>query len=225
MASALPIRSLPTAALSGSGLDTFMQTFEAVFHPLWVATATVLILVLYEWRRHSGDLVQLGKRVGVVVVLIALGRLPALGYVLLSPIGFQKALTNPPPAVDVVSVIGVALTAVALWAVWRYFDWGRLVPGGAAVLLGTLVPYIAIAVFWDISGHVTFDTSLAVYLFAVDRRFAPVFLIPLVAIVNRPYVGAHTWLQSIAGFVLGLVVTGGIIVFLLDETLRGQLQD
>lgn len=202
--------------LSATLLERFMHTFEAVFHPLWFATASVLVLVVYEWYPDGGDAVQLGKRLGTVLAVIALGRLPALGYVLLSPIGFQRALDEPPWQVDVISVVGVALTAGALWLLWRRFDWGRVVPGGAAVLLATLVPYVVIAPFWNVSGHVTFTTSLAVYLVAVDRRFAPVVLVPLVSVVNRPFVGAHTWLQSVAGFLLGLAVVGGLVVFALD---------
>lgn len=194
-----------------------MQTYAVVSHPLWLATASVLILVVYEWRRHGGDGAELGERLGAMLVAVVLGRVPEVGYLLLSPVGLGKAVTNPPWQVDVASAVGGGLTAAAMWVFWRYFDWGRIIPGGAIVLVGTLVPYSAIALFWDISGHVTFDTVLAVYLTAVDRRFAPVFVVALVAIVNRPYVGAHTWLQSIAGFVLGLTVAGGIVTFLLDD--------
>jgi hypothetical protein len=216
MAPALASLGSRAVPLSATLLERFMHTFEAVFHPLWFATASVLVLVVYEWYPNGGDAVQLGKRLGTVLAVIALGRLPALGYVLLSPIGFQRALDEPPWQVDVISVVGVALTAGALWLLWRRFDWGRVVPGGAAVLLATLVPYVAVAPFWNVSGHVTFTTSLAVYLVAVDRRFAPAFLVPLVSVANRPFVDAHTWLQSVAGFVLGLAVAGGLVVFFLD---------
>lgn len=217
MASAVPIPSFTGVATSATSLDSIMQTAEMLTHPLWVAVASVVVLIVYEWRQNSDDVVELGKRLGAAAAVIALGRLPSVAYILLTPISFRTAQTNPPWQVDVIGVVGVALTAVGLWAVWRYFDWGRILPGGVIVLLATVVPYLSIAVFWNISGHVTFDTALAVYLIAVDRRFVPVFLVPLVAMVNRPFVGAHTWVQSIAGLVLGLAVAGGIVTLLLDE--------
>lgn len=204
-------------------IEQFMHAFDVVFHPLSVAVGAVLILVVYEWRRNSDDPVQLGKRLGVLVVVIAAGRLPELAYILYLPIGFEKATTNPPWYVDVVTVLGFGLTAAGLWAVWRYLDWGRILPGGAVVIIATLAPYGAIAPFWDISGHVTFNTAVAVYLTAVDRRFAPAFLVAMVTIVNRPFVGAHTWLQSIAGFVLGLAVAGGVVVYLLGDGFGPEL--
>lgn len=221
MTAPLPGRALSTVGASTAPLERFMQTFDVASHPLVVAVAAVLILVVYEWRRGGHDLVQLGKRLGVLVGVIALGRLPEVAYVLYLPIGFETATTNPPWHVDVVTVVGFGLTAVALYAVWRYLDWGRLVPGGAVVVVATLAPYGAIAPFWDISGHVTFNTAVAVYLTAVDRRFAPAFLVALVTIVNRPFVGAHTWLQSVAGFALGLAVAGGVVVFVLDDDYFG----
>lgn len=215
----VPLRNVgPTVgALPATSADRLLGIAEIASHPLWVALVTIVILIVYEWRRNGDDLAELGKRLGAAAVVVGFGRLPSVAYVLLTPIGFHEAQTNPPWQVDVAGVVGVALTAAGLWAVWRYFDWGRIIPGGAAVLLGTMVPYLSIAVFWDISGHVTFDTALAVYLVAVDRRFLPAFLVVLVAIVNRPLVGAHTWIQSLSGFVLGLAVAGAIVVFVLDD--------
>lgn len=206
-----------SAQLLVAQLTAFMRLYEVVFHPLWFAAMTGLVLVVYEWSRNSGDRSELGVRLGVLLGVLAVGSLPALGYVLLSPVAIGVAFTNPPWQVDVASAVGVVVTAAGLWFVWRHYDWGKLVPGGALVLVATLVPYAAIAPFWDISGHVTFTTALSLYLALVDRRFAPVVLVALVMIVNRPYLGAHTWLQSIAGFVLAVVVVAGVVTFVLDD--------
>jgi len=208
---------LGSSQMQVAQLTAFMRLYEVVFHPLWFAVMTGLVLVVYEWSRNSGDRTELGVRLGVLLGVLAVGSLPALGYVLLAPVAVDAAFTNPPWQVDVASAAGVVVTASGLWFAWRHYDWGTLMPGGALVLVATLVPYVAVAPFWNISGHVTFTTALSLYLAVVDRRFAPVMLVGLIMIFNRPYLGAHTWLQSIAGFALALVVVAGAVTFVLED--------
>lgn len=43
----------PIAPLSTPLLERFMHIFEAVFHPLWFAVASVVVLAVYEWRLND----------------------------------------------------------------------------------------------------------------------------------------------------------------------------
>ena len=47
------------------------------------------------------------------------------------------------------------------------------------------------------------------YLTLIDRRFWPSLVIPVAMVPNRIYLSAHTWAQSVGGFLVAPVVVLG----------------
>jgi len=91
-------------------------------------------------------------------------------------------------------------------------------PELSLLLIAATVPHLLITPFWDVSSHVLYAAVPAGYLAVVDRRFVPVLVVPVGMVFARPLAGAHTWPESIGGFVLaGLVLAG--VGYLRD---RGQ---
>jgi hypothetical protein len=86
----------------------------------------------------------------------------------------------------------------------RSCHWRSIIPLGVVAILVTVVPYALISLAWNISGHVVFTLVPTLYLTLVDRRFAPLLVVPIIMVPNRPIVEMHTWPQAIAGFLLGL---------------------
>ncbi|MDY6778441.1 MAG: hypothetical protein SVU32_07260 [Candidatus Nanohaloarchaea archaeon] len=89
-----------------------------------------------------------------------------------------------------------------IWLLWTWQDWDRPVTRYASYLGLLSAPYLLISPFWNISGHVTFTAGPSLFLTWYDRRMAPLLIIPLIMVVNRPFLNAHTWLQSIGGLLL-----------------------
>jgi membrane-associated phospholipid phosphatase len=105
-------------------------------------------------------------------------------------------------------------------------EWGTVVPGFAALLVGVTVPHLLITPFWDVSSHVLYAVAPAGYLFLVDRRFVPLVVVGLGMVVARPLARAHTWTESIGGLVLASVFlialfwTGWISTSIVDDQSR-----
>jgi membrane-associated phospholipid phosphatase len=112
--------------------------------------------------------------------------------------------------VDALVAGGFFITAVAVWLVWRWRDWGEAVPGMMVALVAATVPYIALSPFWNFSGHVTMALMPTLYLTLVDRRFAPLLLIPVVMVPNRVYLDAHSLAQSVVAFLVVAVIVAGV---------------
>ncbi|WP_254546214.1 phosphoesterase [Halomarina pelagica] len=187
-------------------LFAFMRLYERVFHPLPYVAAVGLVAIVVEWRREDDGWRGLGYRFGAYATALAAAVTPAAAYLLVTPTGISTALVDPSWRLDLATALGVAAGAGLLWALWTANGWGRIVPDAAALLLLALLPYAAIAPFWDLSGHVTFTTVPTLFLLLVDRRFGPLLVVPAVMVVNRPLLGAHTWLQSVAGVAFAVAV-------------------
>jgi hypothetical protein len=192
-----------------------MAYYPYVFHPIVLVGGGLLLLVHREWRERDANRVALRRRVGAFLGAGLLSLVPTGAYVLATGKSPMRVTRGNGWQVDALVASGVLVVCVLLWYVWRRFDWGRLVPGGVLALAVATVPYAALSVVWNVSGHVIFAVVPTLYLTLVDRSFWPLLVVPLVMVPNRVVVNAHTWLQSIGG----LLVAAGAVVAV--RTLRG----
>ncbi|PAU85173.1 hypothetical protein CK500_00440 [Halorubrum salipaludis] len=173
------------------------RTYSAVFAPELFVLLCALLLVGYEWRgdpdRSPSDL---APRVGVV----------GIGWALAFAVyeGVPLLVDLPAWGSDLTGSVGLGVGLGIIWLGWRLGGWGALVEGFAALLVAVTVPHLLITPFWAVSSHVLYALAPAGYLFAVDRRFAPLFAAGLGMIAVRPLAGAHTWGESVgAAFLAG----------------------
>ncbi|MFC7018756.1 hypothetical protein ACFQHP_03435 [Halomicroarcula sp. GCM10025743] len=180
-------------------LTEVAQTYSDVFAPEIFVLVCGLLLIGYEWRAvPDRSLATLGARVATLGVGWAVAFLVYQGV--------PRLVAHPPTwAPDATGSAGLGLGVLLIWAVWRRRRWGTLVPGFAALLVGVTVPHLLVTPFWDVSSHVLYAVVPAGYLGLVDWRFAPLSALALGMVVARPLAGAHTWLQSIGGLLLGVV--------------------
>jgi hypothetical protein len=185
-----------------------MELYPYVFHPAVVVGAGALVLIHHEWARQNAERSVLYRRAGAFLGAGALSLLPTLAYVLVTGQDLLQVTKGNAWQVDALVAGGVLVAAGATWLLWRYFDWGSLVPGYVQALGLAALPYIALSPFWNVSGHVIMALVPTLYATLVDRRFWPSLAIPAVMIPNRIYLDAHTWAQSLGG----LVLAAGIVV-------------
>ena len=187
------------------------RLYSDVFTPELFVLYCGLLLIGYEWHgRADRSLPGLGVRLGV----LALGW--AIGLVIYEGVPLLLA-TVPEWGPDATGSVGLAVGVGVIWLGWRVWAWGEYVPVFSALLVGVTVPHLLITPLWDISTHVLYAVVPAGYLLSVDRRFAPLAIVALGMVVARPWAGAHTWLQSVAGLLLGVVFVGAS---LRSDTLR-----
>jgi hypothetical protein len=181
-------------------LSDIAQAYAAVFAPELFVLLCSLLLLGSEWRTDSErSRTGLATRLGVV----------SLGWAVAFAI-YQGVpqLVGPLPewGTDVTASTGLAVGSLLIWVVWRQRDWGDLVPEFALLLVGATIPHLLITPLWAISSHVLYTVVPAGYVSLMNRRFAPLTLVGVGMVGARPLAGAHTWLQSIAGFVLSVVI-------------------
>lgn len=187
---------MPTAAA---------QLYSDVFTPELFVLLCGICLIGYEWygladRSPAG----LSARLGVLTLGWAVGLAIYEGV----PLLFETVPTWTP---DATGSAGLGVGILVIWLSWRRFAWGEYVPGFSALLVGVTIPHLLITPFWDISTHVLYAVVPAGYLTVVDRRFAPLAAIAVGMVLARPWAGAHTWPQSIAGLLLGVAFVGGYL--------------
>jgi len=179
-------------------MSEIARTYSAVFAPEIFVLLCSLCLIGYEWRSTSGHSpVGLGKRLAVL----------GFGWVVAFVI-YQGVphVVGPLPewGADATGSAGLAIGMLAIWAGWRIWSWGDIMPEFALLLVAVTIPHLLITPFWDISSHVLYAMAPAGYLLLVDRRFVPLSIVALGMVVARPLADAHTWLQSIGGLALAL---------------------
>ncbi|WP_277555846.1 hypothetical protein [Halobaculum limi] len=183
-------------------LSSIAVTYSAVFAPELFVLVCGLLIVVYEWRLSTRRLlVGLGKRIG------ALGIGWALAFVVYQGLP-QLFASTPSWILDATGSLGLGIGLLAIWGFWRTASWGTYVPEFAGVLVAVTIPHLLITPFWDISSHVLYAVVPAGYLGLVDRRFFPLVVIALGMVAARPLAGAHTWLESVGGLVLGVLFVG-----------------
>lgn len=186
-----------------------MELYPYVFHPAVVIGAGALVLVHHEWARQDVGKSVLYRRIVAFLGAGALSLLPTLGYVLVTGQGIFEVTKGNVWQVDALVAGGILVAAGTTWLCWRRFDWGTLVPGYMQVLVLVTIPYIALSPFWNVSGHVIMALMPTLYVTLADHRFWPSLAIPIVMVPNRLYLDAHTWAQSIGGFVLAAAIVVG----------------
>lgn len=60
----------------------------------------------------------------------------------------------------------------------------------------------------------------ALYLTLIDRRFWPLLAVPIVMVPNRVFLNAHTWAQSIDGFLIAAAIIFGLYWLQTGGSLR-----
>jgi len=184
-------------------VENAAQVYSEVFTPEYFVLLCTIAVLVYEIRLASEtELRQLVPRFGVV----ALGWAVAFAIYEGAPSLFG---TVPSWGPDFTGSLGLGVGIALIWGVWRLQNWGQRVPEFSLLLVAATVPHLIITPFWDVSSHVLYAAVPAGYLGFLDRSFAPVLVVPLGMVVARPLAGAHTWPESIGGFVLaGLVLVG-----------------
>jgi hypothetical protein len=183
-----------------------MEYFPYVFHPILLVGGGLVLLIHTEWRRQDVSRDRLRKRLGVFAIAGVLSVLPAAAYMLVTGQGPMETMQGNAWQVDAIVASGLAVVAGSLWVVWNRYEWGRIVPRGAVALAAVTVPYVGLSPFWNVSGHVTLAVVSTLSLVLVERRFWPLLVVPAVMVVNRPYVDAHTWAQSIGALFIATAI-------------------
>ncbi|NHN47942.1 phosphatase PAP2 family protein [Halostella sp. JP-L12] len=191
-------------------LSQAMTYYPYVFHPITVVGGSVLLLIRYEWARRSDDRSSLRRRVVAFLGAGLLALVPTVTYFAVTGAAVIRSTMGNAWVMDALVASGLFIAAAATWGAWRRFDWGELVPGLMTVVAVVAVPYVALSPFWNVSGHVLIALAPTLFLTLVDRSYWPLLVVPVVMVPNRIYLDAHTWAQSIGGFVLAATVTAGI---------------
>lgn len=195
-------------------LQTLMQLYAWIFHPFPFLFATSLIIIHREWKSESGPKNKLYKRMAAFTVITALSVIPVVLYALWSGRGIALIHSNGWTS-DVLTGIGLSISSMFTIYVWRKNEWGALMPKAILTILAVMTPYLVVSHFWNISGHVTFTMLPSLFLTLLDRKFWPLLIVPSLMIFNRPYLGAHTLEQAVAGYMLTLVLVP--LTFTLTE--------
>ena len=181
--------------------------YQDVFNPKYFILLTAIIMIFYDWKNSGDEIRRLFGRLIVVGACYIIG-FSIMEILLNYYLSLHPYLSSPDSPLqyleDISAIIGMSIGLMLGAVAWKKLGYGAEVIGGIIGLVSVSIPYSVISCFWNISGHVTFTAAPVTYLTAIDRRLAFLYVVPLIMVVNRPVVGAHDWLQSIAGFVLGI---------------------
>lgn len=192
---------------------------STAFTPELFLLLTTLLLVGYE-RRDGLSLRALAARAGVVAGAWALAFAvyqvgPQVAAAGVPATNAQSALTAVPGGDDFFAALGLVVAFAGIGLAWRRFDWGSLLPPYAALLVVTSLIHLVVVPVWNASSHVIFGAVPAGALLAVDRRFAPLLLVPPLLVWSRITTGAHTIDEAVGGLLVAVLVVGG--AFVLDR--------
>jgi len=171
-----------------------MEIYATVFNPIYYMLFCALIVVYHDAKK-TGQLMK-----GVVVTLTAY----MIAYATYSTWYFLPPA--PQWVEDFLAVSGLMLGVLIAVLALRKKIFDGIIREAIYIIVALSIPYMAISPFWNISGHVAYTTAPTLYLISLDRRFTLLIVIPLIMVVNRPVVGAHTVAQSIAGFLLAAII-------------------
>ena len=187
-----------------------MEYYPYVVHPITVLGLGILVFIHYEWARQDADRSVLWRRVGGFFAVGALSLAPTVAYFLVLGTDPIQATQGNSWEMDALVASGLFIAAGGTWFLWKHFEWGPLIPDVMQALAAVTVPYIALSPVWNVSGHVIVSLMPTLYLTLVDRKFWPLLAIPLVMVVNRIYLNAHTLAQTVGGFLMATAIVVGI---------------
>lgn len=184
-------------------LYQFMLFYKDAFDPKYFLFLSVIIIIFYDWKNSSQNFKHFFPRLAVISMcyVAALITVDLTMHQIVEPISVYPQYLK-----DFSNITGLILGLSLSIVLWRKLSYGKELIYGAFGLIIVSVPFTIISYFWNISGHVTFTAAPVTYLVLLDRRLALLYVIPVVMVFNRPFVGAHTPLQSIAGFILGTIL-------------------
>ena len=181
-------------------LYSFMLVYQDVLSPIYFLLLCAIIVVYLDWKEKGGSMMA---RVATIVASWV------VAYAIYS-LYFYLYPGSPQWVEDAFAVAGLMTAAAITYLVWSVKGYGRTTVGAIVSSMVVSIPYVVISPVWNISGHVAFTTAPAAFLTAIDRKFAPLFVVPIIMLVNRPIVGAHTVAESVAGLLLGLLSLVGV---------------
>jgi len=177
-----------------------MLWYQNVFSPVNYLLFAAAIVVLFDWWRAYSSLFA---RFATIFIAWVVGRAIYQCYYVFTP-------QAPQWVEDAFAVAGLIVGIAIVLIVWKVKRYGKEMIGGIIAAIVVTVPYMLISPFWNISGHVAYTMAPTVYLMGLNRKLAVLLPIPLLMVVNRPIVGAHTWAESIGGLLLGLLALAGV---------------
>ena len=175
----------------------FMEIYDDVFSPVYFLMLCALVVVYYDSKK-TGKLPQ-ALAVTFGAYLIAYATYSVWYFIQPAPQWIEDSLA--------VSGLFLAIMVAMVALIKGIYD--GVVLDGIYMLIALSIPYVIISPFWNISGHVAYTTAPVLYLIRLDKRWWPLMVIPLIMVVNRPIVNAHTIAESIGGFVLALTAFSG----------------
>lgn len=189
-------------------LYQFMIFYKDAFDPKYFLLLFFILIVFYDWKNSSQKKTHFVGRLSVIFFCYIAAVIIAdftLGQIVGNTTNYPQYLY------DYSNLLGLNLGLCLGIVLWRKLSYGNELIYAVYGLIAVSVPFAVISYFWNISGHVTYTAAPVTYLVLLDRRLILLYVIPVIMVFNRPYVGAHTPLQSIAGFILGTLLMMGVV--------------
>jgi membrane-associated phospholipid phosphatase len=177
-----------------------MDWYQDVFNPVYYLLICAIIITVYDYKMGNGGMIG---RITTILFSWAVAFLIYRSY-------FVFIYPSEQWIEDMFAVLGLSVAILITLVVWEVRNYGCVMPSAIASALAVTIPYVLISPYWNISGHVAYTTAPTVFIAGIDRRWIFLFIIPLLMVINRPYLGEHTIAESIAGFILGLIAIVGV---------------
>lgn len=196
-----------------------MLFYKDAFDPKYFLFLSFILIVFYDWKNQTKEIKYFFERI-VVISISYIVALIIVDLIMMQIVG--RSSSYPQYLEDYSNLAGLMLGLALSIALWKKLKFGKEFLHAAFGLLAVSIPFAVISYFWNISGHVTYTAAPVTYLVLLDRRLLLLYAIPVVMVFNRPYVGAHTPLQSISGFILGTALMFFSIKIIHERRKTGQ---
>ncbi|KAF5422528.1 MAG: Membrane-associated phospholipid phosphatase [Candidatus Methanocomedens sp.] len=196
-----------------------MLFYKDAFDPKYFLFLSFILIVFYDWKNQTKEIKYFFERIAVISISYIVA-LIIVDLIMMQIVG--RSSSYPQYLEDYSNLAGLMLGLALSIALWKKFKFGKEFLHAAFGLLAVSIPFAVISYFWNISGHVTYTAAPVTYLVLLDRRLLLLYVIPVVMVFNRPYVGAHTPLQSISGFILGTALMFFSIKIIHERRKTGQ---
>ncbi|KAF5425005.1 MAG: Membrane-associated phospholipid phosphatase [Candidatus Methanocomedens sp.] len=196
-----------------------MLFYKDAFDPKYFLFLSFILIVFYDWKNQTKEIKYFFERIAVISISYIVA-LIIVDLIMMQIVG--RSSSYPQYLEDYSNLAGLMLGLALSIALWKKFKFGKEFLHAAFGLLAVSIPFAVISYFWNISGHVTYTAAPVTYLVLLDRRLLLLYAIPVVMVFNRPYVGAHTPLQSISGFILGTALMFFSIKIIHERRKTGQ---
>ena len=196
-----------------------MLFYQDAFDPKYFLFLSFILIVFYDWKNQTKEIKYFFERIAVISISYIVA-LIIIDLIMMQIVG--RSSSYPQYLEDYSNLAGLMLGLALSIALWKKLKFGKEFLHAAFGLLAVSIPFAVISYFWNISGHVTYTAAPVTYLVLLDRRLLLLYGIPVIMVFNRPYVGAHTPLQSISGFILGTAVMFFSIKIIHERRKTGQ---